>query len=82
MYGLADRGVSRPVRSPTSSRSTPTPSAPRWPERVHDFPGGADRLVADSTGIEHVWVGGRRTRRDGEQLTGVGAGTLLRGGVA
>ncbi len=50
--------------------------------RVRDFPAGADRLVADSTGIAHVWVGGVRTRRDGEQLVGVGAGRLLRGGAA
>jgi N-acyl-D-amino-acid deacylase len=48
--------------------------------RVFDFPAGADRLVADSTGIAHIWVGGVRTRIDGEQLTGLGAGRLLRSG--
>jgi N-acyl-D-amino-acid deacylase len=48
--------------------------------RVFDFPAGSDRLVADSIGIDHIWVGGVRTRVDGEQLTGVGAGRLLRSG--
>ena len=27
-------------------------------ERVHDLPAGADRLVAWSRGIHHVWVNG------------------------
>ena len=76
-------GVASPrAWRPTSSCSTPPPWAPRGPRRIDDFPAGADRLVADSTGIAHVWVGGVRTRHDGEQLTGVGAGTLLRGGTA
>ena len=37
-------------------------------ERVHDQPGGADRLVVGSTGIEHVWVNGVPTRRAGEDF--------------
>jgi len=47
-------------------------------ERVHDQPGGADRLVVRSTGIEHVWVNGTATRVAGEDLAGVAAGLLLR----
>ena len=27
-------------------------------ERVHDQPGGADRLIVRSTGVEHMWVNG------------------------
>ncbi len=47
-------------------------------ERVRDQPGGADRLVVRSTGIEHVWVNGKAIRADGEDLPGVAAGRLLR----
>ena len=47
-------------------------------ERVYDQPGGADRLVVDSTGIEHMWINGVATRRDGEEVPGVAPGRLLR----
>ena len=47
-------------------------------ERVHDQPGGADRLVVGSTGIEHVWVNGVPTRTGGEDLAGVAPGRLIR----
>jgi N-acyl-D-amino-acid deacylase len=47
-------------------------------ERVHDQPGGTDRLVVRSTGIEHMWVNGVATRRDGEELVGVAPGRLIR----
>jgi N-acyl-D-aspartate/D-glutamate deacylase len=46
-------------------------------ERVHDQPGGADRLVVRSTGIEHVWVNGTPTRVAGEDVPGVAPGRLL-----
>ncbi|MBW2499945.1 MAG: amidohydrolase family protein [Deltaproteobacteria bacterium] len=38
-------------------------------ERVHDLPTGADRLIARSTGIEHVWVGGMAIRQGGQDLS-------------
>ena len=41
-------------------------------ERVHDFPSGADRLIARSTGIEHVWVAGQAIRSDGRDLPNAG----------
>ncbi|MFI5045362.1 MAG: amidohydrolase family protein, partial [Acidimicrobiales bacterium] len=47
-------------------------------ERVHDQPGGADRLLVGSTGIRHMWVNGVATRRDGEELDGARPGRLLR----
>ena len=47
-------------------------------ERVWDLPAGADRLIAHSTGIEHVWVNGTPIRRDGEDLE-ARPGVLLRG---
>lgn len=48
------------------------------PERVRDFPGGADRLVVRSTGIHHMWVNGVAVRRDGEDIAGAAPGRLLR----
>jgi N-acyl-D-aspartate/D-glutamate deacylase len=47
-------------------------------ERVHDLPGGADRLVVRSRGVEHMWVNGVTTRRGGEDVPDAGAGQLLR----
>jgi N-acyl-D-amino-acid deacylase len=47
-------------------------------ERVHDQPGGADRLVVRSTGVEHVWVNGVATRVGGEDVGDVAPGQLLR----
>ena len=47
-------------------------------ERVHDQPGGADRLVVRSTGVEHVWVNGVAIRRGGEDVAGAAPGRLLR----
>ena len=47
-------------------------------ERVYDQPGGADRLVVGSTGIERMWVNGVATRIDGEEVPDVAAGQLVR----
>jgi N-acyl-D-amino-acid deacylase len=47
-------------------------------ERVNDQPGGADRLVVRSTGIEHVWVNGVPTRAAGGDVPDAGPGRLLR----
>ncbi|MDQ6695874.1 MAG: amidohydrolase family protein [Actinomycetota bacterium] len=47
-------------------------------QRVRDFPGGCDRLVAPSTGIVHTWVNGDMIWTDGVAVPGVAAGRLLR----
>ena len=47
-------------------------------ERVFDLPSGADRLVAHSTGIEHVWVNGVQTRADGKNVDNAYPGTVIR----
>jgi N-acyl-D-aspartate/D-glutamate deacylase len=52
--------------------------------RVHDFPGGADRLVADAIGIEAVIVNGvviREHGRDAVDPSGPLPGRVLRGGL-
>ncbi|HEY6532637.1 MAG TPA: amidohydrolase family protein [Acidimicrobiales bacterium] len=46
-------------------------------ERVHDQPGGADRLIVRSTGIEHMWVNGVATRFGGEEVADASPGRLL-----
>jgi N-acyl-D-aspartate/D-glutamate deacylase len=47
-------------------------------ERVHDQPGGADRLLVRSTGVEHTWVNGVAIRVAGEDVPGAAPGRLLR----
>jgi N-acyl-D-aspartate/D-glutamate deacylase len=47
-------------------------------ERVYDQPGGADRLVTRSAGVEHMWVNGIATRLRGQEVPGVAPGRLLR----
>ena len=49
-------------------------------ERVFDLPAGADRLVARSRGIEAVWVNGTAVRLDGNDLSEIRPGTLIRDG--
>jgi N-acyl-D-aspartate/D-glutamate deacylase len=51
--------------------------APAEFERRYDFPGNADRLTAQSIGIEHVWVAGTAIRTDGKDLDGVRPGQLV-----
>jgi N-acyl-D-amino-acid deacylase len=47
-------------------------------ERVHDQPGGSDRLIARSTGVEYTWVNGAATRVAGQDVPDVAPGRLLR----
>jgi len=53
--------------------------------RIHDFPGGANRLVSDASGIDAVIVNGAVLRRDGGDALdpdGTLPGQLLRHGRA
>jgi N-acyl-D-amino-acid deacylase len=77
-FRIAGRGLVREgyfadlvAFDPTTIGTTPI-------ERVHDQPGGADRLIVRSTGVEHMWVNGVATRRAGEDIPGVAAGRVLR----
>jgi N-acyl-D-aspartate/D-glutamate deacylase len=47
-------------------------------ERVADQPGGADRLIVRSTGVEHVWVNGVATRTAGVDVDSARPGRLVR----
>ncbi|HXR54049.1 MAG TPA: amidohydrolase family protein [Acidimicrobiales bacterium] len=77
-FRLVDRGRVREGYFADLVAFDPTTVGITAPERVHDQPGGADRLVVRSTGIEHVWVNGQAIWRDGEALPGVAPGRLLR----
>jgi N-acyl-D-amino-acid deacylase len=53
-------------------------------QRVHDLPGGADRLIAGANGIEAVIVNGTLLRQNDQDMLGDAAlpGRLLRNGSA
>jgi N-acyl-D-aspartate/D-glutamate deacylase len=77
-FRLAGRGLVREgffadlvVFDPATVGTTPV-------ERVYDQPGGADRLLVRSTGIERMWVNGVATRAGGEEIAGVAPGRLVR----
>ena len=77
-FRIPERGLVRPgwfadlvAFDPAAVGCTPV-------ERVHDQPGGADRLVVRSTGVEDVWVNGVRTRAGGEDVPAAAPGRLLR----
>lgn len=63
--GLSDRGRLAPGAAADVTVFDPERVGTQPIERVHDLPAGADRLVARSTGIEHVFVAGQAIRRDG-----------------
>ncbi len=81
VYGLSGRGRIAPgfVADLVAFDPATVGSGPL--ERVVDLPGGADRLVAPSIGVEHVWVAGHRTRADGKDVAEARYGRVLRGGV-
>ena len=70
--GLEGRGHLAPGAAADVVAFDPQTVGARPAERVFDLPTGADRLIARSTGIEHVWVAGRAIRRGGEDLPGAG----------
>src|SRR5690606_14652421 len=63
--GLADRGRLAPGAVADVVVFDPDRVGTTALERIHDLPAGADRLVARSRGIEHVFVAGRPIRRAG-----------------
>jgi N-acyl-D-aspartate/D-glutamate deacylase len=79
LFGLRHRGRIEPgaiadlvVLDPATVGAGPV-------QMVADLPGGTARLVADSVGVRHVFVGGVETVRDGA-ATGALPGRILRSG--
>jgi N-acyl-D-aspartate/D-glutamate deacylase len=79
--GLTDRGRLEKGMVADIVVLNPETVGTRSLERRHDLPTGADRLVAPSSGIEHVFVGGIPTRRNGRDLENPGSGQLIRSSV-
>jgi N-acyl-D-aspartate/D-glutamate deacylase len=77
-FRLADRGLVQPGFAADLVAFDPATIGIEPAERVYDQPGGVDRLIVRSIGIEHMWVNGVATRRAGEEIPGVSPGRLMR----
>src|SRR4051794_24280887 len=82
IFGITDRGLVREGMAADLVAFDPDTVGVTDLERVWDLPAGADRLVARSTGVEHVWVNGTAIRKDGEDVADARPGKLLRSGRA
>ncbi len=80
VYGLTGRGRIAPGAVADLVAFDPQTVGSGSLERIVDLPGGADRLVAPSIGIEHVWVRGEQTREFGKDVPDGRFGRVLRGG--
>jgi N-acyl-D-aspartate/D-glutamate deacylase len=79
LFGLRDRGVLRPGAHADITVFDAATVASGPVHMANDLPGNSSRLVANSVGVEHVFVNGRETVRAGAG-TGDLPGTLLRSG--
>jgi len=77
-YRIAERGLVREGFFADLVAFDPDTVGTTTMERVFDQPGGADRLVVGSTGIEHVWVNGTAIWSGGAEVPGARPGRLLR----
>ena len=77
IFGIADRGLLKPGMTADMVLFDPATVAPCEPELVHDFPGGAPRLVQQADGINAVFVNGRPLLENGE-LTGERCGRIIK----
>ena len=84
VFGIKDRGVLKVGRPADVVIFDPDTVGAGSLRRVHDLPGGADRLVSDAKGIDVVIVNGRPIRENGADTKGEIdlPGRLLRGGAA
>lgn len=79
VFGIADRGVLRPGAFADVNVIDLDGMRLHMPDYVHDFPGGAGRLVQKATGYDYTLVNGQVFMDHGEH-TGALAGSLLRSG--
>jgi N-acyl-D-aspartate/D-glutamate deacylase len=77
LYGLQDRGRIAPGAAADLVAFDPQRIGSKQAERVWDFPGGTDRLTAESVGVEHVWVNGTPVRSGGQAVPDAAPGRRL-----
>ena len=77
LWGLTDRGAIAPGKVADLVAFDPETISETPFERLYDFPANGDRLVSRSKGIEHIWVGGVATRRNGVDIEGASPGVLV-----
>ena len=82
VFRIPDRGVLQPGAFADLCAFDPDTVGVAGVDRVFDLPSGADRLLARSSGIEHVFVNGEAIRLDGKDVDGARPGRLIRGGTA
>jgi N-acyl-D-aspartate/D-glutamate deacylase len=85
VFGITDRGKLAVGLAADVTVFDPNTVGCEPVRRVRDFPAGADRLVADATGIDAVVVNGTLVRKDGKDCiddSGAMPGRVLRGGKA
>jgi N-acyl-D-amino-acid deacylase len=85
VFGITDRGTLAPARPADVVVFDPDTVGCSELRRVADQPAGAERLVADATGIDAVIVNGTILRRDNADVVspdGSLPGRLLRNGAA
>ena len=79
LYGLRDRGRLAVGAHADVIVFDPATVGPVGERTLDDLPGGASRIVAESSGMHHVLVAGTEIIRDGA-YTGATPGTVLRSG--
>lgn len=85
VFGISDRGRLQEGLAADVVIFDPETVSDGPLQRVRDFPGGADRLISEATGIDAVIVNGQLLRRDNQDAidtTGALPGKLLRNGRA
>jgi N-acyl-D-aspartate/D-glutamate deacylase len=78
VFGFRERGEIKPTYHADLCVFNPATIAEGRNQRWHDLPAGADRVVKEPAGIEHVMVNGTLIRRAGRNVTGTGSGRVLR----
>jgi N-acyl-D-aspartate/D-glutamate deacylase len=78
LFGMTDRGALRPGFAADIVIFDPDTIASGDARRVYDLPLGADRLVSDAHGIDHVIVNGTPMISHGEVIVSELPGRLLR----
>jgi N-acyl-D-amino-acid deacylase len=78
LFGIVDRGTLRPGLAADIVVFDPRTIAAGPLRRVHDLPKGADRLVSDAIGIDHVIINGTPMISSGDVIASKLPGRLLR----